>query len=138
MVKKDTGENYEQDYSVPDGGTGADFFEDNEFGLTRELSSSVNKIVAVIDTKMKDMEGVDWKDGWRAYITEIKIESSASRFRNTGGAKDMSFAELAEKRMKTAEDYIREALLKLEKDPQGKKQLVIDNGTKVIKDWTGS
>ncbi len=136
--EEDTGENWELPYSVPDGGTGGNFFVDNEFGLTNELSSAVNKIVAAIDKQMSMMEGVPWKDGWRAYVTEIKIESSASRFRNTEGAKDMSFAELAEKRMKTAEDYIRETLLKLEKDGQGKQQLVIDNGTKVIKDWKGS
>jgi hypothetical protein len=136
--EEETGENYELPYSVPDGGTGSNFFVDNEFGLTAELSSAVNKIAEAIDTQMKSMEGVPWKDGWKAYVTEIKIESSASRFRNTEGASDMSFAELAEKRMKTAEDYIRETLLKLEKDGQGKQQLVIDNGTNVIKDWKGS
>jgi hypothetical protein len=78
------------------------YFEDNqwilnEFAKNDLLTNIINPLVS----EKKNREGC---------IDLIQIESSASRYRNTETAKDLSFLELSQKRNDAVKDFIYEQL----------------------------
>ena len=74
------------------------YFEDNQWILTEFAKNDllVNIINPLVNEK-KNREGC---------IDLIRVESSASRYRNTETAKDLSFLELSQKRNDAVKDFI--------------------------------
>lgn len=77
------------------------FFENNQWVLTQRAKNNLDSIINPLINKKGDME---------ACIDLIEVESSASRYRNTELAKDLSFKDLSQKRNDAVKDYIYEKL----------------------------
>jgi hypothetical protein len=81
------------------------YFRDNEWELTEEGKADIqNTIFAQVDANIKANEGS------RQCIDSLVIDSSASRFRNTGNAEKYSFAQLSKLRNDSVRDFIIQRL----------------------------
>jgi len=77
------------------------FFDNNQWVLTQRAKNNLDSIINPLINEKGTME---------ACIDLIEIESSASRYRNTDLAKDLSFKDLSQKRNDAVKDYIYEKL----------------------------
>jgi len=81
------------------------YFKDNQWELTEEGKTDIqNTIFAQIEANIKENEGS------RQCIDSLVIDSSASRFRNTGDAEKYSFAQLSKLRNDSVRDFIMQRL----------------------------
>ena len=88
--------------SVPKEAKTDKYFENNGWTLTEFAKSDLlTNIINPLVSEKKNREGC---------IDLLKIESSASRYRNTELAKDLSFLELSQKRNDAVKDFIYEQL----------------------------
>lgn len=81
------------------------YFRDNEWELTDEGKADIqNTIFAQVDANIKE------NAGFNKCIDSLVIDSSASRFRNTGDAEKYSFAQLSKLRNDSVRDFIMQRL----------------------------
>jgi len=93
---------------------GAKLFEDNEYTLDK--ADGLKKEVELFIDKLKDaMSELDPPEGKpKAALTSLQVDASCSRFRNdVPGSPNMSFYELAQKRIETTTKYIKQELKKI-------------------------
>jgi hypothetical protein len=81
-------------------------FKDNQWDEANAtvFSQQVDTLVGQVSEVLKGLNPPEGKP--KGYIKAIYLESSASRFRNGGDAEDLSFLELANKRLETARNII--------------------------------
>ena len=88
--------------SIPKESKTDNYFEDNQWVLTEFAKSDLlTNIITPLVNEKKNREGC---------IDLIQVESSASRYRNTDLAKNLSFLELSQKRNDAVKDFIYEQL----------------------------
>ncbi len=81
------------------------YFRDNEWELTDEGKADIqNTIFAQVDANIKE------NAGFNKCVDSLIINSSASRFRNTGDAEKYSFAQLSKLRNDSVRDFIMQRL----------------------------
>ena len=92
----------------------SEWFENNQYTLNQKGMEQINQlfIQPLIDSK-KDAIAKNSKVKVNYCLQSIKIDSSCSRFVNTGDAKDLTFEQLAYKRAESANTYLREQIKNL-------------------------
>jgi len=81
------------------------YFRDNEWELTDEGKADIqNTIFAQVEANIKE------NAGFNKCVDSLIINSSASRFRNTGDAEKYSFAQLSKLRNDSVRDFIMQRL----------------------------
>jgi len=95
--------------TFPLDGPSNNFFDDNKWEVTddfkNKLKEEVIDPIKSLGLEMREMEGQP-----KFFLLSLNIDTSCSRFRNTGDAKDMSFMQLSEARNNAAKEYIVEQL----------------------------
>jgi len=116
VTEQDTpSENMPQEKTFIDGGGAVielpelkvqgDVFVDNKYDVTEKVTTEFqNQILNVIQEAMNSVPGI------QISLVSMYIETSASRFRNTGEAVGMSFLQLAEARANTTATYMSDKL----------------------------
>jgi hypothetical protein len=112
--------------NIPGNFDASNLFQDNHWEI--EYAPDFVKMVNTIaDGIVDQMETMDPKLKWKAYLQELYLYSSCSRYRNSKGAADLSFQELAKRRLETGRDYIIETFEKI--------GVIIDNSTVITLDY---
>jgi len=116
ITEQDTpSENIPQEKTIIDGGgvvvelpelkVQGDVFVDNKYDVTEKVMTEFqNQILNVIQGAQKSVPGI------QISLVSMYVETSASRFRNTGEAENMSFLQLAEARANTTATYMSDKL----------------------------
>jgi hypothetical protein len=125
-VPGDPGTNDEVTLPIPGTFNASNLFQNNQWEI-QYAANFVNMVNSYADKIAEQMESLDKTLKWKAYLSEMTLYSSASRFRNTKGAIDLSFQELSKRRLETGRDYIVETLEKI--------GVVIDDSTVIKLDW---
>lgn len=81
-------------------------FENNEYDEAHAtvFSEQIDKLVSEVNQIIAGLNPPEGKP--KGYIKSVELYSSASRFRNGGNVADLSFYELATKRLETAKNII--------------------------------
>ena len=93
---------------------GSKLFEDNEYTLdnAKGLKEEVELFIDKLKDEMSKLNPPEGKP--RAALTSLQVDASCSRFRNdVPGSPNMSFYELAQKRIETTTKYIKQELKKI-------------------------
>jgi hypothetical protein len=100
-----TTEDYQVPMSLPiNSSPNAKFFKDNSSALEPLFISEVDGMITAIKAQMAKM-----KDP-QVYLSYLSVLTSASRLRNTGEAKDKTWAELSKERSDSAKAYVLKRL----------------------------
>jgi hypothetical protein len=111
---------------IPGSFDASNLFKDNHWEI--EYAPDFVKMVNTIANGIAEqIETMDPKMQWKAYLQELFLYSSCSRFINTKGAENMSFQELSKKRLETGRDYIIETFKKI--------GVIIDDSTVINLDY---
>jgi len=98
-------------------------FVNNEWGVSEDIKSHIQETKAAIKQVLRQNSGVTAKISTKAVINgqekevPYTISTSASRFRNTGQAENMSFIQLSQKRAEEIHKYVISELGGLVKFP---------------------
>lgn len=105
-------------------GTDGEVFVDNSTELGEDTKNYIKETKTLIEKIIIDNPGVrptivnQVSVNGKETNSTYSISTSASRFRNTGIAENMTFAELSQKRAESVDAYIREQLGSLVEFPQ--------------------
>ena len=105
-------------------GTEGEVFKDNSTELGEDTKNYIKETKTIIEKIIIDNPGVkptivnQVSVNGKETNSTYSISTSASRFRNTGIAENMTFAELSQKRAESVDAYIREQLGSLVEFPQ--------------------
>jgi hypothetical protein len=112
--------------NIPGNFDASNLFKDNHWEI--EYAPDFVKMVNTIANGIADqIETMNPKLKWKAYLQELYLYSSCSRFRNSKGASDLSFQELSKRRLETGRDYIIETFKKI--------GVIIDDSTDITLDY---
>jgi hypothetical protein len=109
-------------------------FVNNEWGVSENIKSHIQQTKAAISQILKQNPGVKAKISTKAVINgqekevPYTISTSASRYRNTGQAENMSFIQLSQKRAEEIHKYIISELGGLVKFPNPVLDIKGENG----------
>jgi len=115
IVKKDgtKSEWKDSEFSIIPDGEGSQFFKNNMYEIKEDnlkesfVDEEITKqVLDLLDKKISEAYDYYIEEG-KSGIDEIEIETSCSRYRNLGPAVDLSWAELAYKRVGTFAKYIQ-------------------------------
>jgi hypothetical protein len=85
--------------------TNVDLYINNEWKVSQTFMSEFNnKILIPMSAATNEYTGIQFG------LLELRVETSASRYRNTGGAQDLTFAQLSGYRNNETTNYIKESL----------------------------
>jgi hypothetical protein len=85
--------------------TNVDLYINNEWKVSQTFMSEFNnKILIPMSAATNEYTGIQFG------LLELRVETSASRYRNTGGAQDLTFAQLSGYRNSETTNYIKESL----------------------------
>ena len=74
--------------------SGNDVFQDNTAAITPLIQQNIDRFITDVTTALQNLQGTDAK----IKVTDLEIAASASRFRNTGPAANMTWADLSKAR----------------------------------------
>lgn len=109
-------------------------FVNNEWGVSENIQSHIQQTKAAIEQVLSTNPGVTAKISTKAVVkgeeknVPYSISTSASRYRNTGNAKNMSFIELSQKRAEEIHKYVISELGGLVKFPNPVLDIKGENG----------
>lgn len=82
--------------------SGNDVFQDNTAAITPLIQQKIDQFIADATAAVQNLQGTDAK----IKVTELEIAASASRFRNTNQAANMTWAELSKARANNVKNEI--------------------------------
>jgi hypothetical protein len=86
----------------------SDYFRDNHYDITPQGINDIEE--NYIKPILQSLRGSGTDVPVKACLKYLKISTSSSRFRNTGGAANLTYLQLSERRSKAIEDYVMKRL----------------------------
>lgn len=102
--------------------SGNDVFIDNESVVTNAIKSAIDVEVSKLASLIKDNPSAKWK------LKRLTVAASASRFRNTKNAANLTWAQLSEARANNAAKYFVNAIEPLGIDVSSNFELITGGG----------
>jgi len=84
--------------------SGTDVFVDNKSNITSTIQSSIDKFIEDVKLSLSIMKS--YYSEYKVQVKSFTIGASSSRFRNTGEAQDLTWAELSSRRAKNVSKEI--------------------------------